>query len=193
MDGVDRLVLLINQTSIVGRTRLQKYGFLAHQLYRTDLEPLGFYSDWEAYHYGPYSVDLACDLRDAEKAGLVKTERTDPGSRDADLYSLGPKGRKRLSSMLGDHGDLINRIHETFANFNKKPLPVLVKEICADYPKYAVNGKIKDRAAARGRDDGVRFNPKIEHMLEEIASGNANWEVHTPQEHIAYVERLVND
>ena len=193
MDGVDRLVLLINQTTIVGRTRLQKYGFLAHQLHRPDLEPLGFYSDWEAYHYGPYSVDLACDLRDAEKAGLVKTERTDFGSRDVDLYSLGPKGHKRLSSLLSDHGDLINRIHKTFVNLNKKPLSVLIKEICADYPKYAVNSKIKDRVAAHDQDDGVRFNPKIERMLEDIASGNANWEVHTPKEHTTYIERLVND
>ena len=42
-------------------------------------------------------------------------------------------------------------------------------------------------------EDEVRFNPEIERMLKEIESGNANWEVHTPKEHIEYIKRLVRD
>ena len=99
MEGTDRIVFLINQTTIRGRTRLQKYGFLAYQLYRADLKPLGFYSDWEAYHYGPYSMDLTCDLQEAEKTGLLKIESRESGGRAMDFYSLAPKGAKRLSSL----------------------------------------------------------------------------------------------
>ena len=191
MDGIDRLILLINQTTIRGKTRLQKYGFLTYNLYRPDLTPLNFYSDWEAYHYGPYSMDLTCDLQYAEKTGLVKTELAESGSSKVVIYSLGPKGHKRLSRLSCDHRDLINNIHETSINLNKKPLPVLIKEIYADYPKYAVNSKIKNDVTNSEQDDGVRFNPEIERMLAEIDSGKANWKIQTPDEHLQHVESLM--
>lgn len=188
MDGTDRIVFLINQTTIRGRTRLQQYGFLACQLYRADLEPLGFYSDWEARRYGPYSADLARDRQEAEKAGLVRIERRNMGGRTVDCYSLAPRGGKRLSDLLRDHGDLAGRIYETFTNLNKKSLTELVDGICADYPQYA-KSKTKDGSPG----DGVRFAPDIERMIEEIDSGNANREVQTPKEHIKYIKRLVGD
>lgn len=190
MDGTDRIILLINQTTIRGRTRLQKYGFLAYQLHRSDLKPLGFYSDWEAYHYGPYSADLTCDLQDAEKADLIKTERRQFSGHATDFYSLGPKGTNRLSSLLRDHEDLVKRLYDTFANLNKKSLDRLIEEIYADYPQYAKNSKIK---TDNDLDTDVRFNPDIERMIEEIDSGNADWEIHSPDEHIEYIKRLVRD
>ena len=190
MEGTDRVVFLINQTAIRGRTRLQKYGFLAYQLYRADLKPLGFYSDWEAYHYGPYSMDLTCDLQEAEKTGLIKIESREHGGRAADFYSLAPKGAKRLSPLLHDHGDLVNRIYETFANLNKKSLDGPIGEIYADYPQYAKN-RIKGRAADENAD--VRFNPGIERMIQEIESGNANWGRHSIEEHIQYIDRLMRE
>lgn len=193
LDGIDRLVLLINQTTIRGKTRLQKYGFLAYHLYRPDLMPFDFYSDWEACHYGPYSMDLTCDLQHAEKTGLVKTELAESGSGKVVIYSLGPKGHQRLSLLSRDHRSLINNIHETSINLNKKPLPVLVEEIYVDHPEYAVNRKVKNRATNGEQDDGVRFNPEIERMLEEIDSGKANWKTQTPDEHLEYLESLLKD
>ena len=186
MDGTDRIILLVNQTAVRGRARLQKYGFLACQLYRADLKPLGFYSDWEARRYGPYSADLARDLQEAERAGLIRTERRRSGGRAADLYSLGPKGAKRLSFLLRDHGDLVKRLCETLASLNKKSLDRLTDEIRADYPRYARNGRTD-----RNLDTDVRFNPEIERMIEEIDSGNVDWKVHSPAEHIEYIKRLV--
>ena len=193
MDGIDRLILLINQTTIRGKTRLQKYGFLTYHLYRIDLTPFNFYSDWEAYRYGPYSMDLTCDLQHAEKTGLVKTELAESGYSKVAIYSLGPKGHKRLSLLSRDHRDLINNIHETSISLNKKPLQVIIKEIYADYPKYAVNSKIKSRATNSEQDDGVRFNPEIERMLEEIDSGEADWKIQTPDGHLEYIESLMKD
>lgn len=122
---------------------MQKYGFLAYQLYRSDLKPLGFYSDWEAYHYGPFSMDLTCDLQEAERTGLIRTERRQLGGRAVDFYSLGPKGTKRLSFMLRDHGDLVKRLYETFTNLNRKSLDKILEEIYADYPQYAENSRIR--------------------------------------------------
>ena len=193
MEGIDRIVFLLNQTVVRGRTRLQKYGFLAYQIYRADLKPLGFYSDWEAHHYGPFSMDLVCDLHEAEDAGLVRIEPHKFGNGTVDFYSLGPKGAKRLSFLLRDHGDLVKRLYETFTNLNRKSLDTILAEIYADYPQYAENSRIRDRVMEHNAEDEVRFNPEIEHMLKEIDSGNVDWEVHTPQEHIEYIKRLVRD
>ena len=192
MEGTDRMVFLINQTAIRERERLQKYGFLACQLYGDDLEPLGFYSDWEAYDHDPYSMDLTCDLQQAEKTGLIKIESGEFGGRAVDFYSLAPKGAKRLSSLLHDHGDLVGRIHETLASLNKKPLDRLIGEIYADYPQYAKNGRIKDRVTDEDPED-ARFSPEIERMIQEIESGNANWERHSIEEHIQYIDRLMKE
>jgi len=193
LEGVDKLVFLINQTAIKGRTRLQKYGFLACQLYRAELKPLGFYSDWEAYHYGPYSMDLAGDLHKAVRTGVVKIEPREIGGRAVDVYSLGPKGAKRLSHLMEAHGDLVNRIYETFASLNKKSLKKIIGEIYADYPQYAKNSRIKGEVTDVGSKDGACFSPEIERMVEEVESGNVDWEVQTAQEHIEYVKRLVRD
>lgn len=185
-------MFLINQTTIRGRTRLQKYGFLACQLYRADLKPLKFYSDWEAYHYGPYSMDLTRDLQKAERLKLIKIEPREIGGRTTELYSLSPKGAKRLSSLLLDHGALANRIYETFTNLNRKSLNTIVEEIYTDYPQYAENSRIKDRAAGNKLDE-TRFSPEIERMIQEIEAGNDDWKTHTVEEHIQYVRRLAGD
>jgi len=190
LEGTDRIVFLINRTGIRGRARLQGYGFLAYQMYRDDLEPLGFYSDWEAYHCGPYSMDLTCDLQEAEKTGLIKIESREHGGRTVDFYSLAPKGAERLPPLLRGHGDLADRIYETFADLNKKSADGLIGEIYADYPQYAkrrIKGRVTDENAE------VRFSPEIERMIQEIESGNANWERHSIEEHIQYIDRLMRE
>ena len=189
MQGTDRIVFLINRTTIRGRTRLQKYGFLACQLYRADLRPLGFYSDWEAYHYGPYSMDLACDLQEAREEGLIKIEPREL-SRAAEFYSLAPKGIKKLPSLLRDHKDLVGRIYETFTNLNKKSLDKIIGEIYADYPEYAKNSRIKDRIVDNNPEDQVRFSLETERMIQELESRNADWESHSIDEHMRCVRRL---
>lgn len=189
MDGTDRLVLLINRTVVKGGTRLHAYGFLAHRIYRAELSPLGFYSDWHACRSGPFSVDLARDLREAEKTGLVRNRLFESDSRE--LYSLGLRGLDRLSSLSRDHGDLARRMGETFADLNGKPLDALVEGICAGRPQYAVNGGIKDRATDGDRDEIAGFSEETERMLEELASGKADWGPQTPDEHIEYIKRLV--
>lgn len=71
------------------------------------------------------------------------------------------------------HGGLANRICETFASLDKKSLKKITGEIYADYPQYAKNVRMEGQAADAGSEDGARFNPEIERMVEEIESGNA--------------------
>ncbi len=146
--------------------------FLARQLYRAELKPLGFYSDWEAYRYGPYSADLAGDLHKAVRTGAVKIEPREIGCRAVDVYSLGPKGAKRQPRLMEAHGGLANRTYETFVNLNKKSLKKIIGGIYAGCPQYAKNGT-KGEVTDVGSEDGACFNPEIERMVEEIESGNA--------------------
>ena len=90
------------------------------------------------------------------------------------------------------HGGLANRICETFASLDKKPLKKITGEIYADCPQYAKNSR-KDKVTDVGSEDGARFNPEIERMVEEIESGNAGWKVQTAQEHIECVKRLARE
>lgn len=182
MDGTGRTVLLVNRAVVRGRMRLQKHGFLACQLHRSDLGPLGFYSDLQACSDGPYSMDFARDLQDAEKSELVRIERVSE-SRDADLYGL--KGLERLSVLSADHADLVECIQETTAGLNAKSPSEIMEQILAD-PSYA---KMLDSA----EDGGVCFNKENERMLEETESGKADWNAHTPDEHMTYIRRLAGD
>lgn len=72
LNGVAHIVELAGGR-IVGRTRFQKIGYL--------LEALGLGSGFEfSYrHYGPYSSDLASDMKIASLIGLVK-EQEQPAS-----------------------------------------------------------------------------------------------------------------
>ncbi len=69
--------------TIKGSTRIQKYGFLASQLYSKELVALNFYDDWVAYTYGPHSMDLVQDLRKGVEDNYIdeKIEQTHNGRR----------------------------------------------------------------------------------------------------------------
>ena len=78
------------------QTQITRYRLLACHLYRADLEPLGFYPDWEAHRYCPYGMDLACDLQEARKKGLIKIEPRELG-RAAEFHGPAPEGIKNRS------------------------------------------------------------------------------------------------
>lgn len=54
---------------LVGRTRLQKGGYLLHRC-GADLD-----LDFIYHHYGPYTFDLAAGVTDASAQGRVEEER----------------------------------------------------------------------------------------------------------------------
>ena len=71
MTGLDRVILLVNDMTIKGTTRVQKYGFLTSQLYSKELSGLNFYNDWVPYRFGPNSQQLAQDLSMCIKQDLI--------------------------------------------------------------------------------------------------------------------------
>jgi len=53
-------------------TRLHKYAFLISQQDKKIMNEAGFYNDWKASHYGPFSKSLAQDICYLKDNGLKK-------------------------------------------------------------------------------------------------------------------------
>ncbi|MBI1663887.1 MAG: hypothetical protein IS860_10505 [Nitrosopumilus sp.] len=144
VDKLDRVVVLINDMTVKGNTRIQKYGFLMHKLYSKELHGLNFYADWRPYLYGPYSEELKNDLEDCISQHLV-TKFTSPTNtgREFSNYNLTTKGRMRLRKISGDY-DIIKELYQKFTQLNKKPITSVLKDIYLAYPEYTVKSEIKE-------------------------------------------------
>lgn len=146
-EGLDRLIILINDMTIQGNTRLQKYGFVVYQRYakKNKLEGLNFYSDWKPYLYGPYSQQLKNDLEEAIASNLIAKYTTiTPSNREFSNYSLTVKGRMRLRKLLEKYGRVVKELYEKFTQLNKQPMQIILKDIYLAYPEFTVNSEIRD-------------------------------------------------
>ena len=145
----DRVLFVINDNTIHGSTRFQKYAFLLYMQYKTELKKLkdryselGFYKDWKPYHYGPYSEQLKEDITKCQKANLLKcVEAKDKKYHD---YFLTIKGRVRWRTFLNHNNDEIKNINEKIKQLQSKNFYELLRQIYSAYPEYTVNSQIKN-------------------------------------------------
>lgn len=144
-DKLDRIILIINDMTVKGNTRMQKYGFLIHQLFSRELQGLDFYSDWKPYLYGPYSEQLKNDLTECIEKNLVAKFVTPTDTdREFSNYSLTMKGRLRLRKLSEHYERTLKKLFEKFTILNHKPMPTILKDIYLAYPEYTVNSEIRD-------------------------------------------------
>lgn len=200
MAGVERVVVLVNSLTVHGRTRLQKYGFLASKLYGGDLERLGFYSDWRPNEYGPYSSSLDLDVRQCVRDGIVdEADGPEPGGTAYHVYALRPKGLAMLRRLALEHGPIIEALSARLSDFNRKPWQTLLGDMCRAYPEYTVNNLIKDELAGiSDGDDGdyeyePNLNPEIARALVDIELGRFGGTTYTAEEYIAHVRKLLEE
>ena len=141
-----RLLLIMQDLSIRGKTRIQKYGFCIHQQY-AEADGLGFYADWKAYHFGPYSQALADDLDAAIRDKHV--EIIDPdGGTGSKRYKLAIGAYKEYASLGEKHG-YVAGIREMLGNLQTLSLTGLLRQIYRDYPEYAVRSQIRGQASGQ--------------------------------------------
>lgn len=143
----DRVIVLINDLTIGGNTRIQKYAFLVHQLYDKELEPnLKFYNDWIAYRYGPFSKELELDLKTCVENKLVaRTETPVSSGREFTNYSLTMKGRMRMRKLSENNSKMVKKLYEKFTLLNKKSTATILKDIYLAYPQFTINSEIRDQ------------------------------------------------
>lgn len=142
---LDRLLLVINDHTIDGNTRFQKYAFVLSQNYKKELSDLNFYDDWRAYDYGPYSDALRTDMAESITTNLITCyDGLSRSGQNIKKYTLTIKGRHQLRK-IKINDKLFRQLFETISNLQRKSLIYILKDVYAAYPQFTINSKIKDQ------------------------------------------------
>ena len=152
MDSLYRVLLVINDNTIYGSTRFQKYGFLLYKQYEKELKKikttfpnLGFYNDWKAHYYGPYSEELEKDIKKCVSDRLIrKSSIITEKKQEMHMYTLTIKGRTKWRTMY-DKIDEIAQIDKKIKNLQKTPYYTLIRQIYNAYPEYTTASRIANQ------------------------------------------------
>lgn len=152
MDSINRVLLIINDNTIHGSIRFQKYGFLLYKQYERDLKDieisfpnLGFYDDWKAHYYGPYSEELEKDIEKCVSNNFIrKSSVITEKKQKMYMYTLTIKGRTEWRAMY-DKIDEMAQIDKKIKNLQKIPYYTLIRQIYNAYPKYTTESRIIDQ------------------------------------------------
>ena len=139
--SVEEFILLFlnsnGKRKISGKLCFQKEMFLVVKEICPDLDiDLNF----EPYHYGPFSKNLASLLDYLESNSLIDVERY----QDTCIYSITEKGVEKLSS-LEVSDDILRKIENLKFGANKLGYKGLLRYVYFNYPEYTKNSKIKDK------------------------------------------------
>lgn len=139
LNAEDFILLLLNangKKEIKGKLCLQKEIFLIVQEIYPDLDNE---LDFEPYHYGPYSFNLANLLDYLNSNSLINIEH----HHDSCTYSITEKGVEELSK-LDVSDEILKKISNIKLGSNKLGYKGLLRYVYFNYPKYAEKSKIKN-------------------------------------------------
>ena len=144
--NTDLPVLLVGMhKNVEGATRLQKYAFLSAMQIK-NIDKIGFYNDWQAGHYGPFSIDLAQAIALAIQKGHIKRiQVTNVYGFQVDRFAVTEKGKAVLHNLKNKYPDFYNKILKITQEYQKLSLFRLLQYVYYRYPKYAANSVIKDK------------------------------------------------
>lgn len=148
---LDRPLYIINDTTIRGTTRLQKYGFLLAKQYAPEMSNLAkeygtkFYDDWKPRQFGPYSKNLDDDIKKCISEGLVqRTVDSTVSKNNVYIYNLTIHGRIRWRKLFLRVRE-ISHFAVKVRSMQDYGYYTLIDNIYTAYPEFAVNSKIKDQ------------------------------------------------
>lgn len=151
----DRIVFILNDYAVWGKTRLQKYGFLLSELYEYEMRQIHnkhnikFYDDWKPHWYGPFSQDLKDDLDACIENQLVaKLDMSKMQREKPDMYQLAILGRIRLRQLLPKVPEM-QLLAKAVGSYQKVPYYTLLNRIYSGWPGFATKSRIRDDVAAR--------------------------------------------
>jgi len=137
-------ILLIGMHDYVeGATRLQKYAFLSAMQIK-ELRSFGFYNDWRASNFGPFSEKLASDVTTALHDGLIsKFPVKNRYDYLVDRFAVSESGKTLFDTLKWDYSRVYNKIFSLTSRFQSKSLSELLQNVYYQYPQYATASKIK--------------------------------------------------
>lgn len=121
-----------------GRTRMQKFVFLAQQ------QKLGEIYKFIPFNYGPYSKELQNDVDDLITRRLIRQLEQDVGDgKKRYVYRITPEGEQLLASILASP-EWKERTQAIFAaledvkrQYHGATLERILHDIYTNYPEYA--------------------------------------------------------
>lgn len=156
------LALITELKYVEGVTRLHKYAFLAAKRIK-DLANMGFYDDWEASNYGPFSKTLANDIQGLIEDGLIK-ERVVPNKYGYKVSILEPTeaGKARIEDRKELYARLFNEIRKLLEPYQKRRLMDVLHDVYYLYPQYAVKSKIRAEVGRQIYESDSFLNPEYD-------------------------------
>lgn len=136
------LVVVGSTPHIDGRTRLQKYAFLAS---KTILGDVPAYEDWESHDFGAYSSSLDHDMRRLEKNQLVSVHEAGTSYGRHYNYVISEKGRRVVHTFKAKHGVMADKIKRLTRYYFDRPLDELLADAYALFPEYTAKSTIRAR------------------------------------------------
>ena len=160
------LSLIDTAQYIEGITRLQKYAFLAAKRIKGITEK-GFYDDWQASNYGPFSKELAKDICFLIENNLIKNE-TKPNKYGYKVSFLTPteSGKKEVKWFENNNQKIINEIKKITNIYQSKRLMDILHDVYYLYPQYAIQSRVRAQVDRQIYDSDSYLNPEYDNSNE---------------------------
>lgn len=149
---------------IEGATRLQKYAFLGAKTIK-GLVNEGFYSDWIASRYGPFSPSLAEDIETLVKGGFVgKYPVKSSDDHWVHRFALTPIGRERFEPIRKENERYATELKKRIVDhYNQMTLMDIIHDVYYHFPEYAVSSTIKSEVARKTYESDSYLNPQFDY------------------------------
>lgn len=169
MERSDWALLLIGLADYVeGATRIQKYAFLSAKGIK-NLTNRGFYNDWKASNYGPFSPSLAQDINTLVAKGLAnKFKVKNNFDYWVDRFALSDSGRTRFNVLNENERFTTDEIKQKVVQYyNNKSLMDILHDVYSNFPEYAVNSTIKSEVGRRQYESDSYLNTQFDESDNE--------------------------
>jgi uncharacterized protein YwgA len=144
---------------LAGATRLQKYAFLASKTLKGLVEK-GFYNDWIASKYGPFSPSLAADMHTLIGMNLVaKFPVKNEFGYSVDRFALTNAGTSRLRKVRVEARPFDDGLAQIIRRYKEKSLMDILHDVYYQFPQYALTSSIKPKVASRIYESDSYLNP----------------------------------
>jgi uncharacterized protein YwgA len=160
------LVMIGSVDYIQGATRLQKCAFLGAKRIKGILNE-GFYDDWIASKYGPFSPNLASDIGNLVESRLVIPYKVkNEYGYFVDRFALSDLGREKYKSILTGYEPYASKLKEIIEMYQGKELIDILHDVYALFPDYAYSSVIRPKIAKKAYESDSYLNTELDQPEE---------------------------
>lgn len=147
---------------IEGVTRLQKYSFLIAKRIK-GITDTGFYDDWQPSKYGPFSGQLADDIRYLVSHGLIKDEiKPNRYGYDVEILMPSERARSRITGLYNEYPHYYEGIKKIVDIYQRKSLIDVLHDVYYLYPQYATQSVIRRQVGKKAYESDSYMNPEYD-------------------------------